>query len=169
MSSAIGVDCYLASFSFLIIVLPLFFLDLMASAVTSFLPRHPWQTCQVPLRLCVGVALSSKYFCFCMYPHQSSYLIVHRKQRTELRSESTKELIRCFHCILSFDSRPQAIPQDKQETKHVYECPVYKTRQRGPTFGRSTSRPRRGRTSGSSPEWHSCFKSELNPRRVSAV
>ena len=28
----------------------------------------------------------------------------------------------------------QAIPQDKQETKHIYECPVYKTRQRGPTF-----------------------------------
>ena len=28
----------------------------------------------------------------------------------------------------------RAIPVDKQETKNVYECPVYKTRQRGPTF-----------------------------------
>lgn len=28
----------------------------------------------------------------------------------------------------------RAIPVDKQETKNIYECPVYKTRQRGPTF-----------------------------------
>lgn len=28
----------------------------------------------------------------------------------------------------------KAITQDKQETKNIYECPVYKTRQRGPTF-----------------------------------
>ena len=28
----------------------------------------------------------------------------------------------------------RAIPVDKQETKNVYECPVYKTRQRGPTY-----------------------------------
>lgn len=28
----------------------------------------------------------------------------------------------------------RAIPVDKQETKNVYECPVYKTKQRGPTF-----------------------------------
>lgn len=28
----------------------------------------------------------------------------------------------------------KAIPVDKQETKNVYECPVYKTRQRGPTY-----------------------------------
>ena len=28
----------------------------------------------------------------------------------------------------------KAIPVDKQETKNIYECPVYKTRQRGPTF-----------------------------------
>ena len=28
----------------------------------------------------------------------------------------------------------RAITQDKQETRNLYECPVYKTRQRGPTF-----------------------------------
>ncbi|XP_076855598.1 dynein axonemal heavy chain 17-like [Brachyhypopomus gauderio] len=28
----------------------------------------------------------------------------------------------------------RAIPVDRQETKNVYECPVYKTRMRGPTF-----------------------------------
>uniref|UniRef100_A0A3B3RIQ7 Dynein axonemal heavy chain 17 n=1 Tax=Paramormyrops kingsleyae TaxID=1676925 RepID=A0A3B3RIQ7_9TELE len=28
----------------------------------------------------------------------------------------------------------KAIPVDKQETRNVYQCPVYKTRQRGPTF-----------------------------------
>lgn len=28
----------------------------------------------------------------------------------------------------------KAIPMDRQETKNVYECPVYKTRDRGPTF-----------------------------------
>ncbi|XP_032221173.2 dynein beta chain, ciliary [Nematostella vectensis] len=28
----------------------------------------------------------------------------------------------------------RAIPVDKQDTKNVYECPVYKTRQRGPTY-----------------------------------
>jgi dynein heavy chain len=28
----------------------------------------------------------------------------------------------------------RAIPVDKQDTKNIYECPVYKTRQRGPTF-----------------------------------
>ena len=28
----------------------------------------------------------------------------------------------------------KAIPLDKQETKNMYECPVYKTRTRGPTF-----------------------------------
>merc|ERR1739838_708812 len=28
----------------------------------------------------------------------------------------------------------KAITQDKQETRNLYECPVYKTRQRGPTY-----------------------------------
>ena len=28
----------------------------------------------------------------------------------------------------------RAIPVDKQDTKNAYECPVYKTRQRGPTY-----------------------------------
>lgn len=28
----------------------------------------------------------------------------------------------------------KAVTQDKQETRNIYECPVYKTRQRGPTF-----------------------------------
>ena len=28
----------------------------------------------------------------------------------------------------------KAIPVDKQETRNIYECPVYKTRTRGPTF-----------------------------------
>jgi dynein heavy chain len=28
----------------------------------------------------------------------------------------------------------KAITQDKQETKNIYECPLYKTRARGPTF-----------------------------------
>lgn len=28
----------------------------------------------------------------------------------------------------------KAITQDKQETRNIYECPVYKTRIRGPTF-----------------------------------
>ena len=28
----------------------------------------------------------------------------------------------------------KAIPVDKQETKNIYECPVYKTKHRGPTF-----------------------------------
>uniref|UniRef100_A0A8C9SNB8 Dynein axonemal heavy chain 17 n=1 Tax=Scleropages formosus TaxID=113540 RepID=A0A8C9SNB8_SCLFO len=28
----------------------------------------------------------------------------------------------------------KAIPVDKQDTRNVYQCPVYKTRQRGPTF-----------------------------------
>jgi len=28
----------------------------------------------------------------------------------------------------------RAIPLDKQDTKNIYECPVYKTRTRGPTF-----------------------------------
>jgi dynein heavy chain len=28
----------------------------------------------------------------------------------------------------------RAIPVDKQDTKYIYECPVYKTRTRGPTF-----------------------------------
>lgn len=28
----------------------------------------------------------------------------------------------------------RAIPVDKQENRNVYQCPVYKTRQRGPTY-----------------------------------
>lgn len=28
----------------------------------------------------------------------------------------------------------KAIPVDRQETKNIYECPVYKTRTRGPTY-----------------------------------
>jgi len=28
----------------------------------------------------------------------------------------------------------RAIPVDRQDTRSVYECPVYKTRMRGPTF-----------------------------------
>lgn len=28
----------------------------------------------------------------------------------------------------------KAIPVDRQDTRNVYECPVYKTKQRGPTF-----------------------------------
>lgn len=28
----------------------------------------------------------------------------------------------------------RAIPVDKQESRNVYQCPVYKTRQRGPTY-----------------------------------
>ena len=28
----------------------------------------------------------------------------------------------------------KAIPRDRQETKNVYECPVYKTKDRGPTY-----------------------------------
>lgn len=28
----------------------------------------------------------------------------------------------------------KAITQDKQETKNMYECPVYRTRTRGPTY-----------------------------------
>ena len=28
----------------------------------------------------------------------------------------------------------RAITQDKQEARNIYQCPVYKTRQRGPTF-----------------------------------
>lgn len=28
----------------------------------------------------------------------------------------------------------KAITQDKQDTKNMYDCPVYKTRMRGPTF-----------------------------------
>ena len=28
----------------------------------------------------------------------------------------------------------RALTQDKQETRNFYECPVYKTRQRGPTY-----------------------------------
>lgn len=28
----------------------------------------------------------------------------------------------------------KAVTQDKQDTKNIYECPLYKTRQRGPTY-----------------------------------
>lgn len=28
----------------------------------------------------------------------------------------------------------KAIPVDRQETKHTYECPVYRTNARGPTY-----------------------------------
>jgi len=28
----------------------------------------------------------------------------------------------------------KAIPSDRKETKNIYECPVYKTRDRGPTY-----------------------------------
>lgn len=28
----------------------------------------------------------------------------------------------------------RAVPLEKQETKNTYQCPVYKTRQRGPTY-----------------------------------
>lgn len=28
----------------------------------------------------------------------------------------------------------KAIPVDRQDVKNIYECPVYKTKQRGPTF-----------------------------------
>lgn len=28
----------------------------------------------------------------------------------------------------------RAIPVDKQDNQNVYQCPVYKTRQRGPTY-----------------------------------
>lgn len=28
----------------------------------------------------------------------------------------------------------KAIPADRQETKNVYECPLYRTRERGPTY-----------------------------------
>ncbi len=28
----------------------------------------------------------------------------------------------------------QAITQDKQDVRNLYECPIYKTRMRGPTY-----------------------------------
>lgn len=28
----------------------------------------------------------------------------------------------------------KAVPMDRQETKHTYECPVYRTKVRGPTY-----------------------------------
>lgn len=28
----------------------------------------------------------------------------------------------------------RAIPVDRQETKYIYKCPVYKTKNRGPTY-----------------------------------
>ena len=28
----------------------------------------------------------------------------------------------------------KAIPIDKKDTKNMYECPIYRTRQRGPTY-----------------------------------
>lgn len=28
----------------------------------------------------------------------------------------------------------KAIPVDRQDMRNIYECPVYKTKQRGPTF-----------------------------------
>lgn len=28
----------------------------------------------------------------------------------------------------------KAIPMDRQETKHTYECPVYRTKMRGPNY-----------------------------------
>lgn len=38
------------------------------------------------------------------------------------------------NALLSKFSSFQAIPVDKQETRNIYECPVYKTKSRGPTF-----------------------------------
>ena len=43
------------------------------------------------------------------------------------------------HIILMYNIQSnylnfQAITQDKQDLRNMYECPVYKTRTRGPTF-----------------------------------
>lgn len=40
-----------------------------------------------------------------------------------------KELISAMPVIFV-----RAIPVDRQETKHIYKCPVYKTKIRGPTY-----------------------------------
>jgi hypothetical protein len=39
-----------------------------------------------------------------------------------------------LNCVYFFPYVLQAITQDKQDMRNVYECPVYKTRTRGPTY-----------------------------------
>lgn len=40
----------------------------------------------------------------------------------------------CAKCIYTLLPNLQAITQDKQDLRNMYECPVYKTRTRGPTY-----------------------------------
>lgn len=39
-----------------------------------------------------------------------------------------------FYLKLLFSFNFQAITQDKAETRNIYQCPLYRTRQRGPTY-----------------------------------
>lgn len=52
--------------------------------------------------------------------------------RVSVRSRNgAKWFVDPFHFNLTFR---QAITQDKQDLRNMYECPVYKTRTRGPTY-----------------------------------
>ena len=54
------------------------------------------------------------------------------------RWDTTMNSIVSAHLKELFPQMPvifvRAVTQDKQDTKNVYECPLYKTRQRGPTY-----------------------------------
>ena len=66
-----------------------------------------------------AVVLTYNAFCKCRWDTQTGLI-----QESQL-----KELTPAMPVIFV-----KAIPVDKQDTKNVYECPVYKTRSRGPTY-----------------------------------
>lgn len=43
-------------------------------------------------------------------------------------------LLKLLFSFCCFSFFLQAITQDKQDLRNMYECPVYKTRTRGPTY-----------------------------------
>jgi dynein heavy chain len=50
-------------------------------------------------------------------------------QTSQIAESKLKELTPVMPVIFI-----KAIPLDRRETKNIYECPVYKTKMRGPTF-----------------------------------
>lgn len=77
-----------------------------------------------------------KCFCLCLTDSLNLsfvhffYLFSFSPSKTGLIAEARlKELTPAVPVIFI-----RAIPVDKQENRTVYQCPVYKTRQRGPTY-----------------------------------
>lgn len=91
--------------------------------------KEPGQGFELHLRFqkCFGLCLTDSlnlsfvhFFLFFYFSSSKTGLIVDAR---------LKELTPAMPVIFI-----RAIPVDKQENRNVYQCPVYKTRQRGPTY-----------------------------------